>query len=223
MARLSDTYFDEPAEQLHYIIHLPHPRVSPLELRSGGHAVVDNVFTLPRWGAVHVVAYNGSIEVPHIVSTSRAMMHFVKHLRQHIGAQSVAGVSGTLLTTLDTWELDRIRRQNVYHHGTLAIGTLEVLSNMASDMSDAHITKECAAAAHLAVKALARVPLAWSAAEALSAAREASTMAHTALHDPDITPHLHFPEDEMYAIFVPYIIPAGVALLRSVRRRVSTK
>jgi hypothetical protein len=55
---LPRAHLPSSTDRLMFVAHLPHPRVSPLELRTNdGSPAPGNTFSVPQWGAVHAIKH----------------------------------------------------------------------------------------------------------------------------------------------------------------------
>lgn len=79
VSALPKVFLPSTATQLIFLVHIPHPRVSPLELRTSMvSSAENNTFSVPHWGAVHAIKYDEPTVCPWLLilgKTSRARTH----------------------------------------------------------------------------------------------------------------------------------------------------
>lgn len=59
VSALPNVFLPSTATLLMFLVHIPHPRVSPLELCANmASSAQNNAFSVPHWGAVHAIKYD---------------------------------------------------------------------------------------------------------------------------------------------------------------------
>jgi GPI-anchor transamidase subunit S len=206
-----------------------------------GERATSGAFLVPRWGGVAVVNVNwatatitASGQPPTLVLRAAdlqpAFTSFVLQLRTLLGvcAPAVAlPVDATLaaapaLGAVAAWEADAAVRRHAVAHVALAGRTLTALHTLLESMPRLPVTATVAAHAHTALASLMRAVQGLRAGAypaAAANARAAAAAAEAAFADPTLLAQQYFPEEYLYAVYLPLGLPVAlpvvVALLRA--------
>lgn len=202
------------ATQLTFLLYVPHPDVSPLELRA---SKASHGFEVPGRGGVHVLQYNGSAGLA-AINTDSMVRKFVAFLRHHFDVPRISAIHTLSPPGLDNWEINRLRRRISARSVQSAVEALVGVQLMTARIGTLEISPQVAASVATAVDALEGLSAESSAQGMLSMSRRAHTLAQSAFTNPAMLPLLDFPEDQMYAVYVPYVVPVCVALVGGLAR-----
>jgi phosphatidylinositol glycan class S len=146
------------------------------------------------------------------------MGELVEQLRGLLDVARLPAVRGGLRGVLDAWEVNRASRHIATQSTVSAQESLIGLHTLTQRIPTLDVSAAIASDVDAALSALATIPSASTAADLLSISRHANAHAQEAFYAPEMLSLLYFPDDQKYAIYVPYIVPACVALFGGLYR-----
>lgn len=206
---------------LNLVLYIPPIQRIPLTVLGS----TTNSFLLPRWGGVHIYNYlptgdQASIKFPAVVSVNmeRVAGIWLGQLRSLLGVAELKEVEGVPLNNVGVrqWEADYQLRYRSMENILETRRTLQSLASLLSHISNIVITEDIARRVEAAldevgksVQYLADGRL----QEGHQASQAAVQQAEAAFFDPSLLALLYFPDDQKYAIYVPYFLPVGLPVL----------
>ncbi|OQR82773.1 hypothetical protein ACHHYP_15590 [Achlya hypogyna] len=217
-------------EQLvHFMAALPSPAHAPLEIRAGKSGV-HHSFMIPGYGGVTVLNPRATPRD----EVQRAMQVAVAQLRRGLGLPAATGSVQTLAASavgLADWELDILVRFWLEKHWHTSLTMLTSIAALVEAMPQMTVLPRIQGQVHRAlavVDEMARMlaaPEPWSAATCvarLADVRAAVEAIEGASYDSTMVAQLYFPEEHIYAVYLPLLLPLvlpfGFGLVREVKR-----
>lgn len=209
---------------LNFLLYIPPIHRTPLTIANSP----TNSFLLPRWGGIIIYNYHlageDNFKFPAKISVDMAhvMGIWLGQLRTLLGVKERASLSLLPLphSGLREWELDYQMRQRSLENILETNSTLSSLSQLISQIANIVIREEIS----LKVEAGVRDAVESASQLALGRLKEAFTLSQAALtnsehafFDPSLLALLYFPDDQKYAIYIPYFLPVGIPVLLSMR------
>jgi len=208
---------------LNLVLYIPPLQRIPLTVRGS----TTNSFLLPRWGGVHIYNYlpenqQDSMKFPVAVSVDmdRVAGIWLGQLRSLLGVAELKADEGIPLTSVGVrlWESDYQLRYRSMENILETRRTLQSLASLLSHISNIVITEEIARRVEVALAEVGK-SVEYLAAGRLQEGHQASQtalqQAEAAFFDPSLLALLYFPDDQKYAIYVPYFLPVGLPVLLS--------
>ncbi|XP_023341084.1 GPI transamidase component PIG-S [Eurytemora carolleeae] len=219
---LSSQSSSSPA--LNLIIYIPPVHRTPLTVRGSKN----NSFLIPSWGGVYIYNYNlpgdKMIKYPTSLELDMELVSkiWVGQLRSLLGVQVVDERKSLALNPrgLRDWELDYQLRYRAGENIVEVRRTLESLSRLLHQIPNIVITEDIARRVEMSLNKL-RMSVSYlkegRITEAHSASQSSLQQAEAAFFDPSLLSLLYFPDDQKYAIYVPYFLPVGLPILLSIK------
>jgi len=218
---LSSQSSSNPA--LNLIVYIPTIHRTPVTIRGS----TTNSFLLPRWGGVHIYNFHTSSNItkyPLHVPVDMKMVGgvWLGQLRALLGVHNVAEDRALPLpaTGIRHWELDYQLRFRSQENLIETRSTLQSLSSLLEQISNIVINEDIARRVETALESFKQSSSYLSKGE-LEHSHAASQLAlqksEAAFFDPSLLALLYFPDDQKYAIYVPYFLPVGLPILISLK------
>jgi len=121
---------------------------------------------------------------------------------------------------LRVWERDFQLRHRALEYCLDAVSTLSSLSHLLSQIPNIVISEEVGnqvARAVTRVREGASLVTDGKLVQGFTAAEEALLLAETAFFDKSLLALLYFPDDQKYAIYIPFFLPVGIPVILSLR------
>jgi len=208
---------------LNLLVYLPPVGRAPLLIQGSP----TNSFLVPRWGGVHL--YNYNLETDNLKFPLRLQLDmravcgvWLGQLRALLGVQELAWQGGALpsRTGLRAWERDYQLRMRTLENLLDSSSTLSSLARLLSQISNIVISEEIGRVIHKAVEA---VDVSYTLSQdsqveaGYAASVDALRLSETAFFDQSLLALLYFPDDQKYAIYIPFFLPIGIPVLLSLR------
>jgi len=212
---------------LNLIIYIPKIEQSPLRVENSP----DGCFVVPRWGGV--IVYN------YFEMDSPDYIGFKFPTKLDLDMEKISGIwLGQLRTLLGvpevdhrralplnyngvrTWEIDYQQRYRSQDNLLETRSTLQSLSGLLGQISNIVITEQIARHVETALEAMDSSIEELGAGNLVQghlASQQAIQQAEAAFFDPSLLALLYFPDDQKYAIYVPYFVPVGLPILLSIK------
>jgi len=184
-----------------------------------------NSFILPRWGGVTIYNFNKENEnvkfpVDLAVDMERVMGVWLGQLRSLLGVRPVTPALPLPSLGIRGWEVDYQLRYRSQENLVETRSTLQSLSSLLSQISNIVITEDIARRVETALESFSRSIVDLNAGEIVaghSASQTSLKQSEAAFFDPSLLALLYFPDDQKYAIYVPYFLPVGLPILLSIK------
>ena len=160
------------------------------------------------------------------------MQQVISQIRKVLGASN--GESGNItmkgvsflpapLTGITAWEVDVLVRSWSYRHLQIARQTLNSIVDLVNDMSHMSVLERIGQNVELSLRACQKAYASISIAsyqevnitDILYAARQAAAFSDLAYYDPTMVPQLYFPSEHLYAVYVPFLLPVLLPLIKN--------
>lgn len=211
------------APALNLLVYLPPLERAPLTLQGSE----TDSFLIPRWGGVLLYNYMGEEQVKfplHLdLDMARITGVWIGQLRHLLGVQEVSGdISALPLppSGLRVWERDFQLRLLSLQYCLDTVSTLSSLSHLLSQIPNIVISEEVGGRV---VRAVGQVKMGAQLVgqgrllQGFTAAQEALQLAEAAFFDKSLLALLYFPDDQKYAIYIPFFLPVGIPVLLSLK------
>jgi len=216
---LSSQSSSHPA--LNLVVYIPPIHRSPLTIAGS----TSNSFILPRWGGVTIYNFNKEDEnvkfpVDLAVDMERVMGVWLGQLRSLLGVRPVTTALPLPSLGIRGWEVDYQLRYRSQENLVETRSTLQSLSSLLSQISNIVITEDIARRVETALESFSRSIVDLNAGEIVaghSASQTSLKQSEAAFFDPSLLALLYFPDDQKYAIYVPYFLPVGLPILLSIK------
>eukprot|EP00088_Acartia_fossae_P044827 TRINITY_DN4783_c0_g1_i4.p1 TRINITY_DN4783_c0_g1~~TRINITY_DN4783_c0_g1_i4.p1 ORF type:complete len:531 (-),score=115.00 TRINITY_DN4783_c0_g1_i4:192-1784(-) len=212
---------------INLIIYIPRITQSPLTIKDSP----SGSFVVPRWGGVLVYNYFDSNDPQFhgakfptklTLDMEKIAGVWLGQLRTLLG---VANVEDTRALPLNAdgvrlWEIDYQHRYRSLENYLETASTLYSLSSLLGQISNIVIVEDIARRVENALSALKSSVEnleTGNLVEGHSGSQEAIQQAEAAFFDPSLLALLYFPDDQKYAIYVPYFVPVGLPILLSIK------
>ena len=191
-------------------------------------------FEIPGWGGV-VIHHRKPHDLPLIDTNAskKEMGYFVAHMRRLLGIKTA--VSTTQVEFLPSvedgvtdWEIDAACRSWTVRHLVSTTQTLKSIAKLVNEMPHMSVLERIQRNVEHSIAALQEV---YSTIEKarnetsnpkfasiLRLARTAAAYADAAYYDSTMVPQLYFPEEHLYAVYLPLLAPIVLPLVGSLRR-----
>eukprot|EP00039_Didymoeca_costata_P013319 m.200554 g.200554 ORF g.200554 m.200554 type:complete len:511 (-) comp15738_c0_seq2:76-1608(-) len=210
--------------RINFALYAPERRFMPLHLRlPNGSQAAWNFFGAPDWGGLVLIPGSEDFRKSNLthldVDTSDTMMAFIWQLRNLLDIPVLSNYymnSPCHVNRLDHWELDRFLRRQYQRNmkrtkdGLMGLKqSLEEIPNMVIEDAIQSTVEQSVAHAQSALQAINVGDL----PKAFSESNLAMQDAEKAFYNPSILGLLYFPQDELYAVFLPSLLPFFVTML----------
>jgi len=185
-------------------------------------------FLIPRWGGVHIYNYvteqseNVKFPMKLEVDMERVVGVWVGQLRSLLGVEEVTAYDALPVPPVGVrqWEKDFQLRHRLLENILDSKSTLSSLSHLLSQISNIVIREDIGQMVERAVEKVAESSLLVEEAklvEGYEASREALELSETAFFDQSLLALLYFPDDQKYAIYIPFFLPVGIPVIFSLK------
>ncbi|RHZ23789.1 hypothetical protein DYB37_002084 [Aphanomyces astaci] len=205
--------------------HAAIPAAASFHIRSSHSAdpTPEYAFVIPGYGSVAIL--HTPDDVP------RIMRSFLFHARHLLGLGAFPSSPTHSITFLPSssgvadWELDILVNRYLLRHYHTTVRTLQSLASLVASMPQMAVLPRTSALVESSLAALhdvatTSVPKAQTFRSKLVAVRHALLAVEEAYYDPTMVSQLYFPEDQIYFVFCPLLLPLLVPLLGGVVREV---
>ncbi|RLO13536.1 hypothetical protein DYB28_014640, partial [Aphanomyces astaci] len=201
--------------------HAAIPAAASFHIRSSHSAdpTPEYAFVIPGYGSVAIL--HTPDDVP------RIMRSFLFHARHLLGLGAFPSSPTHSITFLPSssgvadWELDILVNRYLLRHYHTTVRTLQSLASLVASMPQMAVLPRTSALVESSLAALhdvatTSVPKAQTFRSKLVAVRHALLAVEEAYYDPTMVSQLYFPEDQIYFVFCPLLLPLLVPLLGGV-------
>ncbi|ETV70416.1 hypothetical protein, variant [Aphanomyces astaci] len=212
------------ADREHVVHFAAIPAAASFHIRSSHSAdpTPEYAFVIPGYGSVAIL--HTPDDVPRIMRT------FLFHARHLLGLGAFPSSATHSITFLPSssgvadWELDILVNRYLLRHYHTTVRTLQSLASLVASMPQMAVLPRTSALVESSLAALhdvaTSVPKAQTFRTKLVAVRHALLAVEEAYYDPTMVSQLYFPEDQIYFVFCPLLLPLLVPLLGGVVREV---
>ena len=209
------------APALNLLVYLPPVERQPLTIKGSETAS----FLIPRWGGVQLYNFLDESETKFPLAVDLDMERvagvWLSQLRSLLGVQE-PNLPALPLPGLGMrgWELDFQLRQRSLQYSLETISTLTSLSHLLSQIPNIVISDEVGGRVEGAMKKVsqgASLVKKGSLLRGFEASQNALQLAEDAFFDKSLLALLYFPEDQKYAIYIPFFLPVGIPVLLSLK------
>jgi len=211
---------------INLIIYIPKIDQSPLRLSDSDKFW----FVVPRWGGVLIYNYIGAgvqehgFKFPTKIDLDMELITgiWLGQLRTLLGVSNVGEGQVLPLTAegIRLWELDFQHRYRSQENILETKSTLQSLSSLLEQISNIVIREDIARRVENALSSMkSSIELleVGNLVEGHEASQQAIQQSEAAFFDPSLLALLYFPDDQKYAIYVPYFVPVGLPILLSLK------
>ena len=209
---------------LNMIVYIPPVESSPMNIKDSP----DNSFLIPRWGGVHIHNYvsqddqNKKFPLNLQVDMKKVCGVWLGQLRTLLGVEDVKEYETLDLpsTGIRQWEQDFQLRFRSLENILDSKSTLSSLAHLLSQIPNIVISDEIGARVHTAVQKILESSHLLKLGNLMGSykeSREALVLSETAFFDKSLLKLLYFPDDQKYAIYIPYFLPVGVPVILSMK------
>ncbi|KAG9412030.1 hypothetical protein AC1031_017664 [Aphanomyces cochlioides] len=197
------------------------PRSPSLHIRYKGAAAYS--FLIPSYGGVTIV--------PTPQDVPRMMQVFVHHCRLLLGLSLPSSNSVAIIPSkkngLASWEVDILMRRWLVRHWHATLQTLQSIATLVENMPQMIVLERIQSQVTKALKLVQSVDLnemesPTSRQTHLATLRQARLAVEDAYYDPTMVSQLYFPEEQIYAVYLPLLLPLllplGGGLVREIKR-----
>lgn len=190
-------------------------------------------FEIPGWGGVVILSGNPSAsDNIGLDEMETAMGYFISHLRRLLGISDVQNSSIVFLPSrvhgITDWEMDVSCRSWTYRHLTSTTQTLKSIAKLVRDMPHMSVRERIETNVDQSLLALEEAYAKITPSdgqsynpdyvESLRLARRAAAFADAAYYDSTMVPQLYFPDEHIYAVYLPLLLPVILPLLSGLKR-----
>lgn len=230
--------------RIKFLVYIPSRRHYPLMLRSKSGKILDtSSFIIPQWGAVHLVkpaVYDTDTSTTSTtveVDVKEVLQYLFPLLRKVIGVPIMQGLAVPNAGQLEKWEVERFQRKislQAINKAEISLqGIRHLVDRIPNMVVGKHIQEKVASSVknlELMLKSIHGVQAGDNSSRLnlqafFELAQETCFLAESAFYDHTMLELLYFPEDEKYAVYIPFLIPtvatvlgAGVRLLKNDKR-----
>jgi len=214
---------------INLIIYIPKIDQSPLRLSDSDKFS----FVVPRWGGVFIYNYispgvpENAFKFPTKMDLDMELITgiWLGQLRTLLGVSNVGEGQALPLTSegVRLWELDFQYRYRSQENILETKSTLQSLSSLLEQISNIVIREDIARRVENALSSIkSSIDLleVGNLVEGHAASQQAIQQSEAAFFDPSLLALLYFPDDQKYAIYVPYFVPVGLPILLSLKSMV---
>jgi len=209
---------------INLMVYVPPVERTPLTVAESR----SNSFLIPRWGGVHIYNYiteqseNVKFPMKLEVDMERVVGVWVGQLRSLLGIEEVTTYETLPVPSVGVrqWEKDFQLRHRLLENILDSKSTLSSLSHLLSQISNIVIREDIGQMVEKAVEKVAATSLLVEEAnlvEGYEASREALELSETAFFDQSLLALLYFPDDQKYAIYIPFFLPVGIPVIFSLK------
>ncbi|GMH33870.1 hypothetical protein BSKO_01704 [Bryopsis sp. KO-2023] len=218
---------------LHWMIFIPPPSFRPLKILQSS----TNAYSIPSWGGVMILNKNCTSSQEDYPKTPRAQplsdndlanvaSIFVAQFRGLLGLHETSGadiqgnedvaVQSAGSAGFSEWEIDVLIRRKVASDVAAAIHSLSALDRLIAELPNLEMPDFIG---HQVEESLTAIEMTLAAAYSfnyVSCAKTAATarqLAEEAFSHPSILAQLNFPDQHKVAMYLPFFMPVGTALL----------
>jgi len=212
---------------LNLIIYIPTVEQSPLRVQECS----SGSFVVPRWGGVVINNYfdmdspeDMGLKFPIKLDLDMDKISgiWIGQLRTLLGVPNVEDKRALPLNSegVRTWEIDYQQRYRSQENLLETRSTLQSLAGLLGQISNIVIIEDIARHVESALASFERTMIELEDGNLIQghqASQMAIQQAETAFFDPSLLALLYFPDDQKYAIYVPYFVPVGLPILLSIK------
>jgi len=209
---------------LNLLVYVPPIDRTPLTIAESS----SNSFLIPRWGGVHIYNYvtkeSENIKFPlHLnIDMEKVVGVWVGQIRSLLGIEEVSEYESLPVPSLGIreWEKDFQLRHRSLENILDSKSTLSSLSHLLSQIPNIVIREDIG---QMVVQAVEKVASSSALVEegnlvtGYQASREALLLSETAFFDQSLLALLYFPDDQKYAIYIPFFLPVGIPVILSLK------
>jgi len=207
---------------LNLLVYLPPIERAPLTIAESR----TNSFLIPRWGGVHIYNYiteqsdNVKFPMKLDINMEKVVGVWVGQIRSLLGIEEVTAYETLPVPSVGIreWEKDFQLRHRLLENILDSKSTLSSLSHLLSQIPNIVIREDIG---QMVVKAVEKVATSSALVEedklveGYQASREALELSETAFFDQSLLALLYFPDDQKYAIYIPFFLPVGIPVIFS--------
>jgi len=209
---------------INLMVYIPPIERAPLTIAESR----SNSFLIPRWGGVHIYNYiteqsdNVKFPMELKIDMGRVVGIWVGQLRSLLGIEEVIAYETLPVPAVGirTWERDFQLRHRLLENILDSKSTLSSLSHLLSQISNIVIREEIGQMVEKAVEKVGESSVLIEEAklvEGYESSREALELSETAFFDQSLLALLYFPDDQKYAIYIPFFLPVGIPVIFSLK------
>eukprot|EP00474_Spongospora_subterranea_P000778 CRZ01236.1 hypothetical protein [Spongospora subterranea] len=208
---------------LHYFVYIPPHHLSPLLIdMETDTASTSTAFILPRWGGV-VIANDLSAADATISNFDHVMAQVLGQVRSLFGfpipawaepSSHITQVPSTVGAA--DWEINFIKRQRLYYNYISGAEQLRILMKLLDDNRQLPVTVHVAKLVQQSVDSLENCltsAKSRSYNDAYNYCLVGYNAAYSAFFDETMLPLLYFPDEHVYAVYMPYFVPIAMPIL----------
>jgi len=212
------------APSLNMLVYIPPIENSPMSVTGSS----SDSFLIPRWGGVNIYNYvsseeqNISFPLNIDVDMRKVMGIWIGQIRSLLGVEHVKEYETLPLRSIGMrgWEMDYQLRYRTLENILDSRSTLTSLSHLLSQIPNIVISDEIGSWVETSLKRIESSEK-WLSlgdlARSYEDSVEALVLAENAFFDKSLLELLYFPDDQKYAIYIPYFLPVGFPVLLSLK------
>jgi len=207
---------------LNLLVYIPPIERSPMTVSESS----TNSFLIPRWGGVHIYNYisdnseNVKFPLKLDIDMERVVGVWIGQIRTLLGIEEITSYEALKVPPpgVRIWEKDFQLRHRLLENVLDSKSTLMSLSHLLSQISNIVIREDIG---NMVVKAVENVAISSKLmdegrlVEAFEISREALIHSEAAFFDQSLLALLYFPDDQKYAIYIPFFLPVGIPVIFS--------
>jgi len=209
---------------LNMLVYLPPVESAPMTIAESR----TNSFLIPRWGGVHIYNYitkqseNVKFPLEMNIDVKKVMGVWVGQIRSLLGIEEVSEYESLPVPSVGIrdWEEDFQLRHRSLENILDSKSTLSSLSHLLSQIPNIVIREDIGQMVEKAVGKVAESSALVEEGylvEGYQASREALELSETAFFDQSLLALLYFPDDQKYAIYIPFFLPVGIPVILSLK------
>jgi len=209
---------------LNMIVYIPPVETSPMLISQSD----SDSFLIPRWGGVNVYNYQSNNEqnvkfpLKIDIDMRKVFGVWLGQLRSLLGVEDVKEYETlpTPSTGIRQWEQDFQLRYRSLENILDSKSTLSSLAQLLSQIPNIVISDEIGARVQASLEKIlesSHLVKNGDLVKSYTFSREALELSETAFFDKSLLKLLYFPDDQKYAIYIPYFLPVGVPVLISIK------
>jgi len=209
---------------LNLLVYLPPIDTSPLTIPRSK----TNSFLIPRWGGVHIYNFiqedseNVKFPMKLDVDMEKVVGIWMGQIRSLLGVEEVNNYELMKAPSmgLREWEKDYQLRHRLMENVLDCKSTLSSLSHLLSQISNIVIREDIGEMIEKAVRGV-KVSSALveegRLVEGFYTSKKALELSETVFFDQSLLALLYFPDDQKYAIYIPFFLPVGIPVIFSLK------
>jgi len=209
---------------LNMIVYIPPIENSPMLISQSE----SDSFLIPRWGGVNVYNYQSNTEqnvkfpLKIDIDMRKVFGVWLGQLRSLLGVEDVKEYETlpTPSTGIRQWEQDFQLRYRSLENILDSKSTLSSLAQLLSQIPNIVISDEIGARVQASLEKIlesSHLVKQGNLVKSYMFSREALELSETAFFDKSLLKLLYFPDDQKYAIYIPYFLPVGFPVLISIK------